>query len=89
MKKSILALALVSLALVSCKKDYSCTCTSSGVNYYDSNFDGVEEAHPFSNINNIKIEGANKTQAVAACNEATIKEQDDMDTYETSCDLSK
>ena len=89
MKKSIFAFALVGLALVSCKKDYSCTCTSTGVSYYDSDWDGEDEAHPYSNTSNIKIEGANKTQANAACNEATIKEIDGMNTYEVSCDLSK
>lgn len=89
MKKSIFVLAVTGMALVSCKKDYSCTCNSSGVEYYDSNLDGTEEAHPFANTHNIKIEGANKTEAAAACSEATIKEQDGMDTYEYKCDLSK
>jgi hypothetical protein len=89
MKKSVFALSLVGLALVSCKKDYSCTCTNKGVDYYDSNGDGLDEAHPYANTYNIKIEGANKTQAIAGCNEATIKEVDGLDTYETSCDLSK
>lgn len=89
MKKSIFVLAAASMAIVSCKKDYSCTCTNSGVDYYDSNLDGTEEAHPYANTYNIKIEGANKTQAAAACSEATIKQQDGMDTYQSSCELSK
>ena len=89
MKKSIFALAVVGFALVSCKKDYACTCTSTSVDNYDSNGDGLDEPHTYSNTTNIKIEGANKTQAVAACNEATIKEVDGLDTYEVSCDLSK
>lgn len=89
MKKSIFAIALVMLALTSCKKDYSCTCTSSGVSYYDADFDNVDEAHPYSNTSTYKIEGANKTEAIAACNEATIKQQDGQDTYESKCDLSK
>ncbi len=89
MKKLVVAVALISLALVSCKKDYSCTCNTTGVNYYDSNSDGQEEAHPYGYTYNIKIEDANKTQAVAACNEATIKGQDGQDTDESSCKLSK
>jgi len=89
MKKSLFVLAIVGLALVSCKKDYSCTCTNSGVDYYDSDGDGVDEAHPYANTHNIKIEGANKTQAIAACNEATIKQQEGLNTYESSCDLTK
>ncbi len=89
MKKSIFALAVIGFALVSCKKDYSCTCNSSSVYYYDANGDGADEAHSYAETTNIKIEGANKTQAVAACNEATIKQQDGLDTYEVSCDLSK
>lgn len=89
MKKSIFAVALVSIALVSCKKDYSCSCSETGVNYYDSDFDGIDEAHPYANTYNYKIEGANKTQATAACNEATITQQDGQDTYESKCDLSK
>ena len=89
MKKSFLAIAIVGMALISCKKDYSCSCTESGVNYYDSDFDGTDEAHSYTNTYNYKVEGANKTQAVAACNEATIKQQDDQDTYQVKCDLSK
>ncbi len=89
MKKSIFAFALIGTALVSCKKDYSCTCTDSGVNYYDSDFDGDDEAHPYSDTYTYQVEGATKTQAVAACNEATVKGQDEMDTYEYSCNLSK
>ncbi len=89
MKKSIIAIALVGMALVSCKKDYSCTCNESGVNYYDTDFDGVDEAHSYANTSNFKVEGATKTQAIAACNEATIKEQDGLDTYEYKCNLSK
>jgi hypothetical protein len=89
MKRSIFALAVVGLALVSCKKDYSCTCNESGVNYYDLNGDGSDEAYPFAYTHNIKIEEANKTQAIAACNEATIKQQDGLDSYEVSCDLTK
>lgn len=89
MKKSLIAVALIGLALVSCKKDYSCTCNTTGVNYYDSDLDGVEEAYPYSDTYNIKIEGANKVQATAACNEATIKGQNGMDTDETTCTLTK
>ncbi|WP_343634217.1 hypothetical protein [Fluviicola sp.] len=89
MKKLIFAFALLGMALVSCKKDYSCTCTETGTNYYDSDFDGVDEAHPYSNTSNYKIEGATKTDAIAACNEAKITSQDGLDTYEYKCDLSK
>lgn len=89
MKKSIIAIAVVGMALVSCKKDYSCTCNESGTSYYDSDFDGVDEAHPYADTYTYKIEGANKTQAIAACNEATIKQQEDLDTYQVKCDLSK
>ena len=89
MKKSIFALAVIGFGLVSCKKDYSCTCNSSGFYYYDSDGDGADEAHPFANTTNIKIEEANKTQAVAACNEATIKQQDGLNTYEVTCELTK
>lgn len=89
MKKSIFAIALGCITFISCKKDYSCSCTESGVNYYDSNFDGTDEAHPYNNTYNYKIEEANKTQATAACNEATIKQQDGLDTYESTCKLTK
>lgn len=89
MKKLMIVAALTGLTLASCKKDYSCTCNTTGVNYYDSNLDGTEEAHPYAYTSNIKIEGANKVQAAAACNEATIKGQDGMDTDETTCTLSK
>ena len=89
MKKNIFLLAFVGLALTSCKKDYSCTCTETGVNYYDITGDGIPDAVPYSYTSNLQIKEANKTQANAACNEATIKGQDGQDTYESKCDLSK
>lgn len=89
MKKLIFVFAFLGIALVSCKKDYSCSCTESGLSYYDSDSDGVEEAHPIAYTYNYQIEGATKTQAMAACNEATIKPQNEMETYEYKCDLSK
>lgn len=89
MKKSIFVFALIGMALVSCKKDYSCTCTDSGTHYYDSDFDGVDEAHSYANTSNFTVEGATKTQAIAACNEATITQQDGLNTSEYSCNLSK
>lgn len=89
MKKLILIATLGVFGLISCKKDYSCSCTYNGVSYYDTNFDGVDEAHPYAGTSNFTIEGANKTQATAACNEATISQQDGLDTYEEKCELSK
>lgn len=89
MKKTIFLAAFGLIALTACKKDYSCSCQYSGINYYDSNFDGIDEAHPYSGTSNYTVEGANKTQAQAACNEATIKQNDDGDTYEETCTLSK
>lgn len=89
MKKLILISTVGIFGLISCKKDYSCTCTYSGVSFYDSDFDGDEDANPYSGTDTYTIEGANKTQAIAACNEAKIKEVDGQDTYESSCTLSK
>ncbi|MBW7868799.1 MAG: hypothetical protein H3C31_10780 [Brumimicrobium sp.] len=81
MKKKNLFIALFStMALLSCKKDYSCTCT---VKYVDSGSVYTEET-------NLTIEGANKTQAIAACNEATIKQVwGPNDSYEQTCKLKK
>ncbi len=88
MKKLILIATVGVFGLISCKKDYSCTCTYSGVDYYDD-LNGPDQPHPYSGSSTFTIEGANKTQATAACNEATIKAQDGMDTYEETCTLSK
>ncbi|AEA44902.1 hypothetical protein [Fluviicola taffensis] len=89
MKKIILPLALLTLTLASCKKDYSCSCIETGVDYYDMDFDGVDEAHPYSYTENFKVKEATKVQAQSACNEATITMQDGLDNYERKCDLSK
>lgn len=89
MKKIVFILCLSGLGLVSCKKDYSCTCTETGTYYIDMDGDGIPDPSSYSNTSNFKIKEANKTQANAACNEATIKEQDGQDTYERTCDLSK
>ena len=89
MKKLILIATVGVFGLISCKKDYSCSCVYTSVDYYDSNFDGVDEAHTSTGTSTYTIEGANKTQATAACNEATIKAQDGADTYEETCTLSK
>lgn len=79
MKKSIFTLAFACLALASCTKDYSCSCTDTDV------YDGETEVYTY----NYKVEGATKKQAQAACNEATITYAEDGDSYKTKCDLSK
>ena len=79
MKKSIFAIALGCLALVSCKKDYSCACTDTDV------YNGSTDVYTY----NYKVEGATKKQAQAACNEATITYVDGSDSYKTKCELSK
>lgn len=79
MKKIIFPLAVVALALVSCKKDYSCSCTET------ESFNGASDVSTY----NYKVEGATKKQAQAACNEATIVETDGSYSYTIKCDLSK
>jgi hypothetical protein len=79
MKKIIFVLPLTLLALASCKKDYSCSCTDTDI------YNGETEVTAYS----YKVEGATKKQAQAACNEATVTYQDGADSYSTQCDLSK
>lgn len=79
MKKTFFAFALVMLALTSCKKDYSCTCTDTEV------YDGQTDSYTY----NYKVEGATKKEAQAACIEATITQIDGNDSYKTKCELSK
>jgi hypothetical protein len=79
MKKFIFPLAVITLTLVSCKKDYSCTCTETDV------YNGETDVSTYS----YKVEGATKKQAQAACNEATIIETDGSDSYTVKCDLTK
>lgn len=74
----ILALAII--ALSSCKRDYTCTCEEKEVYY------GEVEVYQYT----YSVNEANKTQAQAACNEATIRmEESGNDYYEISCDLKK
>ncbi len=79
MKKLILALPVLAIVLVSCKKDYSCSCTDTDVD------NGTTEVTMY----NYKVEGATKKQAQVACNEATVTYIDGADSYKTKCDLSK
>ena len=79
MKKIILPIAILGLVSLSCKKDYSCTCT------YTSTYDGTTETE----IEVFTIEEASKSQARAACNEATLEEISDGDKYTRKCSLSK
>lgn len=79
MKKLIFALPVFLLVLVSCKKDYSCSCTDTDT------YNGETETTNYA----YKVEGATKKQAQAACNEATVTYIDGADSYKTKCDLSK
>jgi hypothetical protein len=79
MKKIIFPIALLTLTLASCKKDYSCSCTDTDI------YDGETDVYTYT----YKVEGATKVQAQAACNEATITYTDGADSYSTTCDLSK
>lgn len=79
MKKSILLLGLCVSALISCKKDYSCTCTNTD----------VDSGVTLTTTTNYKVEGATKRQAEAACNEATIKFTEGTYSYTQACKLSK
>lgn len=78
--KKIFILMLAGLALAACKKDYTCTCSEK-----QTFFGQISESeYTFT------IEGANTTQAQAACNEATLKQTDgDGDYYQITCDLKK
>lgn len=91
MKKNVfkiaLGITLISTTLISCKKDYSCTCTNTDKD--------VGQGTTNVTIDNYTIEDATKDQARAACNEAKITYQyNDPDpsspsvgTYETVCEL--
>ncbi|WP_343634219.1 hypothetical protein [Fluviicola sp.] len=79
MKKSIMVIALAGMALASCKKDYSCSCTDTDI------YNGETEVTTY----NYKVEGATKKQAQAACNEAKVSYVDGADSYTTQCELSK
>lgn len=79
MKKSIYLLGLCATALISCKKDYSCTCTATSVL--------MGETEISTSVST--IEGATKTQAQAACNEATIKHVEGSFSTTEKCNLSK
>ena len=77
MKKVFILGALCVVALASCKKDYSCKCT------YTSISDGETTVY----VDTYEVEGADKTQAQAACNEATISVVDGNDSESRTCEL--
>lgn len=87
--KMIVGVVLIGSALMSCKKDYSCSCTNTDK---DVGVGGVTTV----TVENYTIEDATKDQARAACNEAKITYQySDPDpnspsvgTYETICELN-
>lgn len=82
MKKTItfFGLALLMFGVVSCKKDYTCTCEETDV------WDGEVTNYEYS----YTIKEAKKKQAEAACIEATIRNDDETsgDYYETTCELN-
>lgn len=81
MKKSLLiGVVLFSVALVSCKKDYSCECTNTSTQNGGNTTITTE---------NFEIKEANKTQAQAACLEANIVQIGSWGKYERKCELSK
>lgn len=78
--KKIFILMLAGIAFSACKKDYTCTCSEKQT----ANGQINQSEYTFT------IEGANTTQAQAACNEATLKQTiGDSDYYQISCDLKK
>lgn len=79
MKKAFTILALTGLTLVSCTKDYSCSCEEKEVIGTDVEFSEYK----------FTVEGATKVQAQAACNEATLKVEESGYSYEQTCTLTK
>lgn len=85
--KITLSLVLMSVILISCKKDYSCSCTNTDKDVGEGGITTVT-------IENYTIEDATKDQARAACNEAKITYQysvpnsSSVGTYETICELN-
>jgi len=83
--KRIIIFSSVALAFAftSCKKDYTCTCTYTTVS--------TDPVFPYNNtgVENIKIEGANKTEARAACIEAEVKQVSGYYSFSQKCDLKK
>lgn len=84
--KLTLGLVLINLMLISCKKDYSCSCTNTDKDVGEGGVTTVT-------YDNYTIEDATKDQARAACNEAKITHQynipnsSSVGTYETICEL--
>lgn len=77
MKKVFVFGTLSLLALASCTKDYSCKCT----------YTSIEDGQTSTFVQSFEVEGADKTQAQGACNEATITEVDGSDSYSRTCEL--
>lgn len=79
MKKTVLAIAVLFVTLSSCTKDYSCTCVETDV------YEGITTTYTYD----YKIEEAKKSDARAACNEATIVFTEENYSGKTKCELKK
>lgn len=77
MKKIFLLTFGAVFLFVSCKKDYTCTCEEK------EKYDGSVYSYEYT----YSVEGATKTQAQVACNEATIKQSSGGDSHEKTCKL--
>lgn len=90
--KKILAIAVLgTLAMASCSKDYSCTCT------YDSTTTGGGNSTSNTSTNSYEVNEASSDEATAACNGASVVTRDTNEISGTqyitvntsSCELSK
>lgn len=81
MRKVILFIGL-SVFAISCKRQYSCSCTVT----YTSNDPNLTGG---GTVYNFEISEATKKQASLACNEATVKETQNIYNTTRVCKLSK
>lgn len=75
--KKVLSLAVIALALASCKKDYTCTCTNTST------------GSSISTTNTYIIKGVSKGVAKAACVSTDDKDASGNVESSSTCDLSK
>lgn len=78
MKKILLGAGLLSVVMISCTKDYTCTCTNVTTS------GGISS----TTTNTYDVNDAESHEAQAACNEAKVVNTYDWGTTERTCELS-
>ena len=78
MKKQILFSLLIFSTLVSCKKEYKCSCSSSKLEYANKDASGTPHPTVFTATMEVETKPVTKKKAKSACSEFTGSSDADL-----------